>query len=72
MACWVEFSDDVEFPRVGCEFGGFSEDRGVSAPFEPGVVEEGGAADRDFADVGGEGGFGADCAEEGVPLTWFI
>lgn len=36
-------------------------------PFEPGAVEEGGAADGEFADVVGEGGAGADGAEEGVP-----
>ena len=36
-------------------------------PFEPGFVEEGGAADCDLADVVREGCFCADGAEEAVP-----
>lgn len=65
----VQLLDDFEFGIR--EARGNREDGRVRVPFEPGFVDKGRAADGDFADGGGQGGFGADGAEEGVPACGF-
>lgn len=39
------------------------------APLVPGLVNDGDAGDCQLAEVGGDGGLGADGAEEGVPAV---